>query len=166
MRIVQRKQDALSTNFLLEMIDDAEKNKEIELRVRKAPRIKSDESLSHLSNRIVDEVRITTPQQRAQNVLRNAGLSLTQEPESPMFNSHLKHVGLRARKIPLAKPERKIRRVKKQPISITRRRSPSGPPAATRHRPAVGMEDEVRRSARDLNNQRGKRKRRRRKFLR
>ena len=166
MRMVQRKQDALSSNFLLEMIDDAEKNNEIKMDVRKAPRIKSDQTLSHLSNRIVDEVRVTTPRQRAKNVLKTAGISTSQSPESHTVNSHLRHVGQRARKIPLNQPERKIRRVKKQPVPATRRRPTRGPPPATRHRPAVGMEDEVRRSARDENNQRGKRRRRTRKFLR
>ena len=82
MRMVQRKQDALSSNFLLEMIDDAEKNNEIKMDVRKAPRIKSDQTLSHLSNRIVDEVRVTTPRQRAKNVLKTAGISTSHSPLS------------------------------------------------------------------------------------
>jgi hypothetical protein len=41
-----------------------------------------------------------------------------------------------------------------------------GPPPSTRNRPAIGMEDEVRRSARDENNFKGKRQKRRRRFLR
>ena len=52
MRMVERKQDALSKNFLLGLIDDEPKNEgEIHIDVRKAPRIKSDQTLSHLTKR-------------------------------------------------------------------------------------------------------------------
>ena len=163
--MVERKQDALSTNFLLGLMDVEEQDKgELHVDVRKAPRVKGDQSISHLANRIVDEVRVITPRQRAQKVLSNAGLA----PKSNVtttFNTHLQHVGQRARKIPLNHDSvRKVRRVKKQPES-TRRRAMRGPPPATRSRPATGMEDEVRLSARDSSNSRGKR-RKRRSFLR
>ena len=164
--MVERKQDALSTNFLIGLMDDEQQTKgELHVDVRKAPKVKGDQSISHLANRIVDEVRVTTPRQRAQKVLSNAGLA----PKSNVtttYNSHLQHVGQRSRKIPLnQEPVRKIRRVKKQPEPIRRRRSMRGPPPATRSRPATGMEDEVRLSARDASNSRGKR-RKRRSFLR
>ena len=114
--MVERKQDALSKNFLLGLIDDESKSEdELHIEVRKAPRVKGDQSLAHLSKRIVDEVRITTPRQRAQSVLKNAGLH-TQSNVTQVANSHLQHVGQRARKVALNEtPVRRIRRVKKQP---------------------------------------------------
>ncbi|MDA8546671.1 hypothetical protein N9L11_02690 [Euryarchaeota archaeon] len=166
MRMVQRKQDALSTNFLLGLLEK-EEEKEIRVDVRKAPRVRGDQSLSHLANRIEDEIRVTTPEQRARHVLANAGITTPQLRPTHTINSHLQHVGQRSRKIPLTtKPERRVRRVKKQPEPVVRKRSPRGPPPATRSRPAVGMEDEVRRSARDKTNSKGKRHKRRRRFLR
>ncbi|MBT5391009.1 MAG: hypothetical protein HOL22_01540 [Euryarchaeota archaeon] len=162
MHMVERKQDALSTNFLLGLMDDEqEKKDEIHIDVRKAPNVKGDQSIAHLANRIVDEVRVTTPRQRAQRVLDNAGLS----PKSNVtrtYNTHLQHVGQRARKMPLnQEPSRRIRKVKKQPEPVARRRSMRGPPQMTRSRPSIGMEDEVRRSARDKSNAKGKRRKRR-----
>lgn len=164
--MVERKQDALSTNFLLGLMDDEQQTKgELHVDVRKAPKVKGDQSISHLANRIVDEVRVTTPRQRAQKVLSDAGFA----PKSNVtttYKSHLQHVGQRSRKIPLdQETTRKVRRVKKQPEPPRRRRSMRGPPPATRSRPATGMEDEVRVSARDASNSRGKR-RKRRSFLR
>ena len=164
--MVERKQDALSTNFLLGLMDDDDQTKgELRVDVRKAPKVKGDQSISHLANRIVDEVRVTTPRQRAQKVLDNAGLS-PQSNVTRTYNNHLQHVGERARKIPLnQEPVRKVRRVKQQSEPVRRRSMRSGPPSTTRTRPATGMEDEVRRSARDASNSRGKR-RKRRSFLR
>ena len=167
MRMVERKQDALSKNFLLGLIDDEPKDEgELHIDVRKAPRIKSDQTLSHLTKRIVDEVRITTPRQRAQSVLKNAGLH-TQSNVTQVANSHLQHVGQRARKVSLNEtPVRRIRRVKKQPEPPQRRRSMRGPPQATRSRPSVGSENEVRSSARNQSNSNGKRRKRRSMFSR
>ncbi len=167
MRMVERKQDALSKNFLLGLIDDEPKNEgELHIDVRKAPQIKSDQTLSHLTKRIVDEVRITTPRQRAQSVLKNAGLH-TQSNVTQVANSHLQHVGQRARKVSLNEtPVRRIRRVKKQPEPPQRRRSMRGPPQATRSRPSVGSENEVRSSARNQSNSTGKRRKRRSMFSR
>ena len=164
--MVQRKQDALSTNFLLGLLGNDEE-KEIHVDVRKAPRVDSDQSLSHLANRIQDEVRVTTPEQRARNVLLNAGIEAPPLRPRHTLNSHLQHAGQRSRKIAVPlKRERRIRRVKKQPEPASRGRPTRGPPPSTRNRPAIGMEDEVRRSARDENNSKGKRQKRRRRFLR
>ena len=166
MRMVQRKQDALSTNFLLGLLGDDEEN-EIHVDVRKAPRVNNDQSLSHLANRIQDEVRVITPEQRARDVLANAGIVTPNLQPKHTLNSHLQHAGQRSRKIAItSKSERRIRRVKKQPEPVIRRRSMRGPPPSTRNRPAIGMEDEVRRSARDEKNSKGKRQKRRRRFLR
>lgn len=160
--MVERKQDALSKNFLLGLIDDEPENEdELHIDVRKAPRVKGDQSLEHLTKRIVDEVRITTPRQRAQNVLKSAGLH-TQSNVTQVANSHLQHVGLRARKVALSEePIRRIRRVKKQPEPPQRRRSMRGPPQTTRSRPSVGSEKEVRRSARVESSRKGERRKRR-----
>jgi len=164
--MVQRKQDALSTNFLLGLLGDDEEN-EIHVDVRKAPRVNNDQSLSHLANRIQDEVRVITPEQRARDVLANAGIVTPNLQPKHTLNSHLQHAGQRSRKIAItSRSERRIRRVKKQPEPVVRGRSMRGPPPSTRSRPAMGMEDEVRRSARDEKNSKGKRQKRRRRFLR
>jgi hypothetical protein len=166
MRMVQRKQDALSTNFLLGLLGDDEEN-EIHVDVRKAPRVNNDQSLSHLANRIQDEVRVITPDQRARDVLANAGIVTPNLQPKHTLNSHLQHAGQRSRKIAItSKSERRIRRVKKPQVSVNRKQALRGPPPSTRSRPAMGMEDEVRRSARDENNSKGKRQKRRRRFLR
>jgi hypothetical protein len=166
MRMVERKQDALSNNFLLGLIDDEKKTEdEIHIDVRKAPKVKGDQSLAHLAKRIVDEVRVTTPRQRAQSVLDNVGLH-KKSNVTQTSNSHLQHVGQRARRVSLnEEPIRRIRRVKKQPETPRRRRPMRGPPQATRRRPAVGSENETRRSARNASNTKGK-GRKRRSFLR
>ena len=110
MRMVQRKQDALSTNFLLGLLGNDEE-KEIHVDVRKAPRVNNDQSLSHLANRIQDEVRVTTPEQRVRNVLLNAGIETPALQPTHTLNSHLQHAGQRSRKIALTvKSERRIRR--------------------------------------------------------
>ena len=81
----------------------------------------------------------------------------------------MRHVGRRARKVVRKQNDSqqlKIRRVKKAnrgpPPNIRR----MGAPQETRVRPPIGMEDETRRSARDLDNKRGKSKRKRRLFRR
>ena len=160
--MVERKQDALSTNFLMGLMDDEqEKKDEIHMDVRKAPKVRGDQSIAHLANRIVDEVRVTTPRQRAQRVLHNAGL-LPKSNVTRTYNTHLQHVGERAKKIPLnQEPVRRIRKVKKQPEPVRRRQSMRGPPQMTRSRPSIGMEDEVRLSARDKSNTKGRRRKRR-----
>ena len=160
--MVERKQDALSKNFLLGLIEDETKSDdEIYIDVRKPPQVKGDQTLAHLTKRIVDEVRITTPRQRAQNVLKNAGLH-TQSNVTQVSNGHLQHVGQRARKVSLNESTvRRVRRVKKQPGPPRRRRSIRGPPQATRSRPAVGSEKEVKRSARNQSSATVKRRKRR-----
>jgi hypothetical protein len=159
MRMVERKQDALNKNFLLGLIVGEPKNEDqLHIDVRKAPQVKGDQTLAHLTKRVVDEVRVTAPHQRAQNVLKNAGLHI-QSNATQAANNHLQHVGLRARKFSLnEEPVRRIRRVKKQPESPQRRRTMRGPPQSTRSRPAIGSENEIQRSARNQSNSTGKRR--------
>ena len=165
--MVERKQDAMSTNFLLGlMVDEPKSKEEIHIDVRKAPSVKGDQSLSHLANRIVDEVRVTTPRQRAQSVLDNVGIH-TKPNQIQTHNSHLQHAGQRARKVALNQnPVRRVRRVKKQPEITPNKRPIRGPNPTTRSRPATGSEDEVRRSARDNLNSKGKQRKRRSMFRR
>ncbi|MFQ3317521.1 MAG: hypothetical protein ACI8T6_000955 [Candidatus Poseidoniaceae archaeon] len=167
MRMVERKQDSLSTNFLLGLMDNEQNSKdEIHIDVRKAPNVKGDQSLSHLANRIVDEVRVTTPRQRAQSVLDNVGLH-SKPNVSHTHNSHLQHVGQRARKISLnEEPVRRVRRVKKRPERTQRSRSMGSPTQPARSRPVLGSKDEVRRSARSDTNSKGKQRKRRSMFRR
>ena len=160
--MAERKQDSLNTNFLLGLMDDEQNsNDEIHIEVRKAPNVKGDQSLSHLANRIVDEVRVTTPRQRAQKVLDNVGLH-SKPNVSRTHNSHLQHVGQRARKVSLNEnPVRRIRRVKKQPVMTPSRRSMPSPTQAPRSRPVIGTEGEIRRSTRNNSNSKGKQRKRR-----
>ena len=162
MRMAERKQDSLNTNFLLGLMDDEQNpNDEIHIDVRKAPNVKGDQSLTHLVNRIVDEVRVTTPRQRAQKVLGNVGLH-SKPNVSRTHNSHLQHVGQRARKVSLNEnPVHRVRRVKKQPVMAPSRRSIPGPTPTPRSRPAIGSEDGVRHSARNDSNSKGKQRKRR-----
>ena len=79
MRMVERKQDALSTNFLIGLMDDAPK-KQVEqptlhVDVRSKPKVEGDQTLQHLASRIVEEVTFSsTPRQLATQVLNQAGI--------------------------------------------------------------------------------------------
>ena len=89
--------------------------------------------------------------------------------EPKVFNGHLRHVGKRARKLSRKQnqsQELRIRRVKRASRGPPPNLRRMGAPPSTRNRPSIGMEDEVRRSARDDNNKRGKTKKKRRLFRR
>ena len=154
MRMVERKQDALSTNFLIGLMDDApkqqaksrpkrtEKSDTLHVDVRPKPQVSGDRTLEHLASRIVEEVTVSSsPRQLANQVLNQAGIETRQRP-SNVTNAHLRHVGQQSRKIPQTS-QRKIRRVKRAvtPSAPVQRRR--GPPVQTRTRPAVGTEHEV-----------------------
>jgi hypothetical protein len=167
MRMVERKQDALSTNFLIGLMDEAPKKKAskamdetLHLDVRPQPHIEGDRTLQHLASRIVEEVTVSsTPRQLATQVLNQAGIVTKVEPKSTV-NGHLKHVGLRAKKIPRSNG-RKIRKVKRAaavPASLPRRR---GPPAQTRLRPSMGSEHDTAPPPRQVRPSRKKQSRRR-----
>lgn len=167
MRMVERKQDALSTNFLIGLMDEPAKKKARKARdetlhvdVRSKPRVEGDQTLQHLASRIVEEVTVSsTPRQLATQVLNQAGIVTKVEPKRTV-NGHLTHVGQRAKKIPRSNG-RKIRKVKRAapvPASPPRRR---GPPTQTRRRPAMGAEHETAPPPRRVRPSRKKQSRRR-----
>ena len=172
MRMTERKQDALTEKFLESLIEANKiqvEKEEIKLQLKSFPEVNDDESFSNLANRIVDEVISTRSHtDLAREVLNQAGIDTNDGPAEPqVFNGHLRHVGKRARKI--ARKENtnlRIRKVKVQsrgaPPSLRRR----GAPGETRVRPSIGMEDEVRRSARESNNRRGKSRKKSRRLFR
>ncbi len=172
---MERKQESLSSNFTQSVFDDVAKQdsniEEITLEVKPKPMVQDDESFTSLAERIVDEVITNqSPKSLAKQVLEQVGISHENPVAEPkVFNGHLRHVGKRARKISRKQnqsQELRIRRVKRTfrgpPPNIRR----MGAPISTRERPSIGMEDEVRRSARDAENKRGRGKKKRRLFRR
>jgi len=170
---VERKQESLSSNFtqsVMEEISNKDSNTgEINVEVKPKPIVQDDESFASLATRIVDEVIANrSPKSLAKQVLEQAGIANDHPVAEPkIFNGHLRHVGRRARKISRRQnqsQELQIRRVKRKsrgpPPNIRR----MGAPTSTRERPPIGMEDEVRRSGRDVNNKRGKIRKKRRFF--
>ena len=171
MRMVERKQDSMNDAFLFSLmqkqLEEEGEIDELTMDVVKAPRIQGDESLSNLANRIVDEVKIVSAQESLANkVLQQAGIDTSLGAAQPeVVNGHLKHVGQRARK--LAKREnstRRIRRVKTRispsqvnvNATFSAGKAKRGTPSSTKSRPAIGSEDEVRKSARGKSNKRGR----------
>ena len=146
MRMVERKQDALNTNFLIGLMDDAPK-KQVEeptlhVDVRSQPKVEGDQTLHHLASRIMEEVTFaSTPRQLATQVLNQAGIETKPKPNQTV-NNHLRHVGQRARKIPRsdAPKIRKVKRTSSAPSTTPQRR---GPPLQTRQRPPMGAEHET-----------------------
>ena len=172
---MERKQGTLTESFsdsVLKQANNQGKTTEgITLHVKSQPVVTDDTSFASLATRIVDEVVVTKSSTAlAKQVLERIGIG--NEPKSvgpQIFNGHLRHVGKRARKVvrkQIRSQQLQIRRVKKShrcpPPNLRR----IGAPPETRVRPAIGMEDETRRSARDLDNKRGKSKRKRRLFRR
>ena len=144
MRMVERKQDTLNTNFLIGLMEDGMKKEDPPLHVnlRRRPQIKGDKTLSHLANRIVEEVTVSSsPRQLATQVLNQAGIE-TKTVAPKNNNAHLRHVGRGARKIPQSS-QPKIRRVKRNTVRQSPPLSRRGPPVATRNRPAMGAEHDA-----------------------
>lgn len=170
---MERKQESLSSNFTQSIIEEVSnhdsKIDEISLEVKSKPVVQDDESFTNLATRIVDEVIANrSPKSLAKQVLEQVGIANDNPVAEPkIFNGHLKHVGKRARKISRKQnqsQELRIRRVKRTSRGPPPNLRRMGAPPSTRDRPSVGMEDEVRRSARNENNNRGKTKKKRRLF--
>mgnify|MGYP001460634591 FL=1 len=172
---MEREQGTLTESFSDSVLKQAsiqdKTTEEITLHVKPKPVVNDDGSFASLATRIVDEVVATkSPKALAKQVLERVGTGNDGKSAEPqVFNGHLRHVGRRARKVVRKQNDSqqlKIRRVKKAnrgpPPNIRR----MGAPPETRVRPPIGMEDETRRSARDLDNKRGKSKRKRRLFRR
>ena len=173
MHNVERKQESLSNNFaesvINEISDDDSNIYEVSFEIKPKPIVQDDESFAKLATRIVDEVVTNqSPKSLAKQVLEQAGISNDNPVAEPkVFNGHLRHVGKRARKISRKQNhsnELRIRRVKRTARGPPPRICRMGAPQSTRVRPSIGMEDEVRRSARDSDNKRGKSKKKRRIF--
>ena len=161
---MEREQGALTESFSDSVLKQAsikdKTTEEITLHVKPKPVVNDDGSFASLATRIVDEVVATkSPKALAKQVLERVGIGNDGKSAEPqVFNGHLRHVGRRARKVVRKQNDSqqlKIRRVKKAnrgpPPNIRR----MGAPPETRVRPPIGMEDETRRSARDLDNKRG-----------
>ena len=157
--------DSFLFSLMQKQLEEEEEIDEITMDVVKAPRIQGDETLSNLASRIVDEVKVVkTPKSLANKVLQQAGIDTSLGGAEPIVaNGHLKHVGQRARK--LVRRENATRRVRKvktraAPSQINRKptaagNSKRGPPNSTKSRPAIGREDEARKSSRVKSNKRG-----------
>ena len=170
---MEREQETLTDNFadnvLKEVSDNQPIKEQLTLEMKAKPIVGDDESFANLASRIVDEVVTNrSGKSLAKQVLEQAGISQNNEVAEPKIsNGHLRHVGRRARKLSRKQNDSqalRIRRVKRNvrgpPPNLRR----MGAPKTTRNRPALGMEDELSRSARDSNNRRGKAKKKRRLF--
>jgi len=173
--IVERKQESLSSNFTQSVIEEVSNQEfeidQISLEVKSKPIVNDDESFTNLATRIVDEVVVNrSPKSLAKQVLEQVGITNDNPVAEPkVFNGHLRHVGKRARKLSRKQnqsQELRIRRVKRASRGPPPNLRRMGAPPSTRKRPSIGMEDEVRRSARDDENKRGKTKKKRRLFRR
>lgn len=119
----ERKQDAINESMLKALMEEHEKDLQIQREVLRNQN--SNSTFETLANRIIDDARSgQTHRSVANSLLSNIGVenTLSRETSNP-----LRHVGQRAKKIPL--PSRKIRRVKRQ----------SKAPLRTRHRPSIGQ---------------------------
>ena len=170
---MEREQETLSDNFagiVLKEVSDGQPIKEqLTLEVKAKPIVDDDESFANLASRIVDEViSNSSAKSLAKQVLDQAGITQNNEVAEPKISSgHLTHVGRRARKLSRKQNDSqslRIRRVKRNIRGPPPNMRRMGAPKATRNRPALGMEDEQSRSARDSNNRRGKIKNKRRLF--
>jgi len=122
MHMIERKQDALNGAMLRALM--AEHLREEREKVQHQPI--QDASFSALASRIVEDARSgKTHKSAASNLLAEIGLDT---PKQVIEQSPMRHVGRRARKIPLN--TRRVRKVK---------RSSQAPPQ-TRGRPPIGHE--------------------------
>ena len=122
MHMIERKQDALNGAMLRALM--AEHLREEREKVQHEPI--QDASFSALASRIVEDAKSgTTHKSTASNFLSELGVDV---PTNSVEKSPLRHVGQRAKKIPLK--TRRVRKVKRT----------SRAPASTRRRPAVGHE--------------------------
>ncbi len=124
MHMDERKQDAMTKSMMKGFIEEREHEQQIQ---REVHRIKNTNStFETLANRIVNDARnVQTHRSVANSVLSNIGVEI--KPSEGRGNP-LRHVGQRAKKVPLK--TRKVRRIKRQ----------SKAPLRTRHRPALGQQ--------------------------
>ena len=119
----ERKQDAINESMLKALLNEQVDEQQIKREVHRTNQNIS--TFETLANRIINDVQnAQTHRSVANGVLNNIGVKFT--PKDKTHNP-LRHVGQRARKVPLK--TRKVRRVKRQ----------SRAPLRTRHRPSVGQ---------------------------
>ena len=127
MHMIERKQDGLNGAMLRALM--AEHLREEREKVEHQPI--QDSSFSALASRIVDDARNgMTHRSAATDLLSEIGV---QSPKTIVEQSPMRHVGQRARKVPLK--TRRVRKVKRT----------SRAPSQTRTRPPVGHDNRQRR---------------------
>jgi hypothetical protein len=125
--MIERKQDGLNGAMLRALM--AEHLREEREKVEHQPI--QDSSFSALASRIVDDARNgMTHRSAATDLLTEIGV---QSPKTIVEQSPMRHVGQRARKVPLK--TRRVRKVKRT----------SRAPSQTRTRPPVGQDNRKRR---------------------
>ena len=126
MHMIERKQDGLNGAMLRALM--AEHLREEREKVEHQPI--QDSSFSALSSRIVDDARNgMTHRSAATDLLSEIGV---QSPKTIVEQSPMRHVGQRARKVPLK--TRRVRKVKRT----------SRAPSQTRTRPPIGHDNRKR----------------------
>ena len=119
----ERKQDAMNESMLKALMDEQEDENQIQREIHRSQQ--SHSTFETLANRKIDAAPTRqTHRSEPNRILSNLGEANT---PSRKTSTPLRHVGQRAKKIPLS--SRKIRRVKRQ----------SKAPLRTRHRPSVGQ---------------------------
>ena len=127
MHMIERKQDGLNGAMLRALM--AEHLREEREKVEHQPI--QDSSFSALASRIVDDARNgMTHRSAATDLLSEIGV---QSPKTIVEQSPMRHVGQRARKVPIK--TRRVRKVKRT----------SRAPSQTRTRPPVGHDNRKRR---------------------
>ena len=101
----ERKQDAMNESMLKALMDEKEDENQIQREIHRSQQ--SHSTFETLANRIIDDARSgQTHRSVANSLLSNIGVENT---PSRKTSNPLRHVGQRAKKIPLS--SRKIRRV-------------------------------------------------------
>ena len=124
MHMDERKQDAMNQSMLKALMEEHEDEQQIDREIRRVRKVNS--TFETLANRIItDAENGHSHRSVASGVLSSIGVGITPKRDA---RNPLRHVGQRAKKVPLK--TKKVRRVKRQ----------SKAPLRTRHRPAIGQQ--------------------------
>ena len=133
--MVEREQVDLTRNFLVSLMEEQlDIQQHVMIDITNQPIVHNGDTLRHMAARIVEEATTVSSRGMAEDVLLQAGIDTILPAEPQVESGHLKHVGQRARKV--ARTERKVKRRK----AVRKARS----------RPAVGRENQPRKSARKI----------------
>ena len=134
--MVERKQVDLTNDFLVSLMEEQLGiQQHVMIDANTQPIVHNGDTLRHIASRIVEEATTVSPRGIAQDVLARAGIDNRNEPAEPKIQSgHLKHVGIRARKLVRNQRKSKKRRAVRR----------------AKGRPAVGHENSPRRRARKI----------------